>query len=369
MGKRELLIVLAFLVVGLVAYQLTAPPPKEGERGFSLTRMFSNLRREIRSESVRVTYTHEGRLAVSAAVAEVRLTPGRSVSMVITGEDRADIAYEMPVESTGPDEATATGSAKRTALQTDDLGSAMAVRISFPPEARQTASLTLRVPSRLTVRVESGARARITGVRAVHLANVPGEITLVEIAGAVSGTHRQGDLVVSGVGSVNLTLQSSRAKFRGIQHGLTLNTRGGECEISTSAGPIDITAMNGETTITAHDGPIQIGGEGGTVRVRAPSRDTKVDMRRAEVELQIAGAAGVTALTTDEPLRVLLDDSPPIEIDASASEGGHVQAADFNLQPTQEDRASRLTHVFGDKKLARVVLRNVRGDIVIGKRK
>jgi hypothetical protein len=46
-----------------------------------------------------------------------------------------------------------------------------------------------------------------------------------------------------------------------------------------------------------------------------------------------------------------------------------VQAGDFKLQVEAAERVSRLTHTFGDKPLARVILRNVRGDIVIGKRK
>ena len=98
--------------------------------------------------------------------------------------------------------------------------------------------------------------------------------------------------------SVNLTLQSSRLKLRGLQRGATLNVRGGECDISDSTGPLDVTAMNSETTVTAHDGTIQVGGEGGSVHLRAPGRDTKVDMRRADVELQITAPVSVAALTT-----------------------------------------------------------------------
>jgi hypothetical protein len=73
-------------------------------------------------------------------------------------------------------------------------------------------------------------------------------------------------------------------------------------------------------------------------------------------------------LTTDETLTLVLDGPPAIELDASTSDNGHVQAADFALQPETVERTSRLAHVFGPKG-ARVVLRNARADIVIGKRK
>ena len=76
MGKRELLIAVGFLVVGLVAYQLAAPPPKEGEHGFSLTRMFSEMRREIRGNPSRASVKLTGTLPVAEAITELRLAPG-----------------------------------------------------------------------------------------------------------------------------------------------------------------------------------------------------------------------------------------------------------------------------------------------------
>ena len=92
-------------------------------------------------------------------------------------------------------------------------------------------------------------------------------------------------------------------------------------------------------------------------------------MRRFHVAA-LSAITAVTALTTDEPLRITLEDGINIDIDASASAGGHVQASDFDLVAEKSDRISRLAHVFGEKKKsARIVLRNVRGDIVIGKRK
>ncbi len=35
MGKRELLLIGVFLVLGMGVYQMTAPPPKPGQEGFS----------------------------------------------------------------------------------------------------------------------------------------------------------------------------------------------------------------------------------------------------------------------------------------------------------------------------------------------
>src|SRR5262245_12974135 len=157
MGKRELLIAVIFGAVGFVVYQLTAAPPKPGERGFSLTQFFSGLRKEIRSHSVSAKETVSGALPLPGGVTELRVTVGRGTPITITGESRDDIAYEMPVESTGPDEATASSYAKKTQLRTDNLGASLALTIKFPDEARQTASLLLKVPAKLAVRVENAS--------------------------------------------------------------------------------------------------------------------------------------------------------------------------------------------------------------------
>ena len=37
MGKRELLLIFCFVIVGVVIYQATARPPAPGERGLSLS--------------------------------------------------------------------------------------------------------------------------------------------------------------------------------------------------------------------------------------------------------------------------------------------------------------------------------------------
>ena len=123
--------------------------------------------------------------------------------------------------------------------------------------------------------------------------------------------------------------------------------------------------------MVAHDGAVQIGGEGGEVTIRAAARDTKVDMRRADGQpSQLDGAATVTALTTDEPLRIALEDGMQHRR-RRQRERGRTGAGDAisTWSPRRATAISRLAHVFGDKKSARVVLRNVRGDIVIGKRK
>lgn len=368
MGKRELLIIVAFVAVGALAYQITAPPPKAGQSGFSLSRIFSGIRREISANAATATLTRTGTVTLRPGVTELRLSTARSVPVTITGERREDIAYELWVESNGPDEATAKAYAGRTVLREDDLGPALALALSFPREGTQKARVVLRVPAHLAVRIENSGRVTVSDVAGLDLRNTTGETTVSGVAGTVTGSHRSGDLTVTKAGAVDLTLSSARARLLDISGAITLSARNGDCAISGSRGPVVATLSNVEFTVTEHAGTIRVSGDGGTLRVPLPSRELSVDVRRMVVEVTLDAATPATIITSDEPLRLIISGQPSLTLDAVATEGGRLQATDFKLPPTTQDRESRLSASLGAGG-TRVVLRNTRGDIVISQRK
>jgi hypothetical protein len=227
--------------------------------------------------------------------------------------------------------------------------------------------VVIKVPARLTVRLEPGGRPRVRGVSGVRLSRVTGEVILEDIRGSVTGTHASGDLTINGAGSVSLVLISSRLKLSRIERGVTANARSGECEVRESRGPLALTANSTRVTLVSHDGPIDIDGEGGQIKVDRPIQPVRIDIRRAAVEVTLAAATPVSVITTEGATRLLLDGSPAIQLDAVAT-NGTINASDFSLQPERSERVSRLTHDFG-AKTARVVLRNFRSEIVIARAK
>ena len=366
MGKRELLIAIAFIAVGAVAYQLTAPPATPGQEGFSFSKLWSNARRGIRSNNTQASLTQTGTIALRPNQQELRVT-GVSRGTRIMGESRTDIAYELTATSNGPDQAAAAALAGQVALKPDDLGTILALRVIYPRDGSQWASLVLRVPAQLAVRIDGGTGAYATKVTAVDIENVVGDVTILEIAGALTGQHRNGDLRATGIGVVKLTLNRSQATFEHVLRGLTLDARNGELHIAGSSGPIQLDAQGTETTIKDHSGSIRVAGSGGRVIVASPHGETNIDMRGAEIEVTLSKAVPLSLLTSEDTLRLLLDGPPAIIIDAIASEG-KIQAADFQLQGEAGDRETKLSHVFGAGG-PRVTLRNSRGDIVIRKAK
>jgi len=364
MGKRELLIIAGFLVVGALVYQFTAPP-STGTSGFSLANLFSEARREIRGNPGRANVTHTATIPLEAGHRELRILR-LTESVKVVGEDRTDIEYALTVSSTGPDDATAKQYADKTVFERDDVADSLVLRVFYPDEASQETSLVVKVPTRLAVRVESAEGVAITGVAAAHIESARGDIVITNIAGGVTGAHQDGDVTVTNAGSVKLRLSRLRSKFDNVTGALTLDARDGECTIVKSSGALEIDSQRAEITVTGHRGTTIVRGSDGRVTIDSPGAESKVDMRRAEVELTLTGNVPVTILTTDETARVIIKDTASVELDAMST-SGKIQAADVNLTPDTVGDNTKLVHTFGAGRGARVTIRNTRGEIVVRK--
>jgi hypothetical protein len=365
MGRRELLIALAFVVVGIVAYQFGTPPAKAGQ-GFSLSRFLTAARKQIQSDGAQASYTQRGTLPVGPDLVEVRvahITHG----VTITGEARSDIAYELKVDSTGPDGATALSYAQRTTLTSDDLGSALALGADYPSEGSQVAVLTLRVPMRLSARLDNTESVRITHIGGVRLDGVSGDAVLDGLSGAVTGQFRTGSLQVTGASAVDMALQGANATLDEVAHDVTLTVHAGRCTLSHIKGAIEIDATNTEVFVTEPRGGVHVGANGGHVSVTRPEHAIDLEGRRTGLDVILASAVPMTLITSEEPLSLRFEAAPPaITVDAAASDGGSIRADDPRLAITSDHRTQRLEHDFGGPSAPRVVLRNQRGEIVIG---
>jgi hypothetical protein len=372
MGKRELLIIVAFVVVGAVAYQITAPPAKDGE-GFSFSRLWRETRRNMRGNAPIATHNSSGTFELDAAVRQLRVS-GFNRGVRIIGERRDDIGYELSVGSSGPDEATALALARDTHILQDAVNESLGLYVKAPGEGSQYSSVLLRVPQRLAVRVDgpvgsaSGgtAGARIETVAALEL-EATGSVTVDGVAGAITGSHGSGELHVSNAGSVDLRLDGSRARFAQVAEGLTITGRQARCEIASSGGAIDVSGNGVTSTIRDPSGPVRVSGSSGRVTIDGPRAETRIDVRRTEVQVTLHAPAPITILTTDSPARLLLAGNVPIAIDAVTTGSGRITATEFGLSPETTNGEQRLTHTIGSASSARVTIRNQRGHIVIGR--
>ncbi len=242
MGKRELLLIAGFVILGSAIYWATAPPAAPGERGFSLASLISEIRREIRgnpfSAEVKTTTT----LPKKPELTELRFEfKDGSYPLTVVGETRDDISCELSVWSNGPDEIQAKRFAAETKLSVSDPGSNLVLWVEFPQPGQQRASLSIRVPSSLAVRVQpSRSRISIENVTSVELAEARGQVLVSKIKDRVAITHRGGELEVEGVGALKLSTRGSTVHLRDVMGDAVLQTNAGEVRAWGLAGSINV---------------------------------------------------------------------------------------------------------------------------------
>lgn len=328
MGKRELLLIAAFVIAGAIVYQVTAPPPAPGERSFSARQLVEDFRRHLRgnraSAEVVTTSTHP----VEAAITELRIgarprNPPPEVT--ISGEDRQDISAEFRVHSNGYDDAEAQRLAKATILKIEPDGVRLLVTVSYPVEGRQSAALVLRVPARLQVKLDPiSSPTRISGVAAVDLTNSRGESNFKQIAGRVSGTYRGGELRIADAGAVKLSTNGADIRLERIRGDVSVNMRGGELRGTELGGPIDLDTNGVDIELEKLDkatGMVRINASGGTVSLKGLRTEGRIDVRSAEVDAVIERAATLAIYAEGGES---IDITPPpggYQLDAVASQG------------------------------------------------
>ncbi len=131
MGKRELLLVVCFLIVGVVVYQATAPTPAPGERGLSLGRLIEAARREIGGNRAVADLTTTSTHKVTGEITELRIT-GPISEVEVLGEDRSDVESTLTVNSRAYNDAEAKQYAQESKLVADQTAAALILRMQFP---------------------------------------------------------------------------------------------------------------------------------------------------------------------------------------------------------------------------------------------
>ena len=327
MGKRELLLIVGFVLAGTVLYQAMAPPAAPTDRGLSISRLLDRARREIRGNRAAADLARTTTYPVDADVTELRLSG--VMDLQVTGEDRDDVEADLRVHSMAYDEAEARRFAEETRLKEDRPAGSLALSLSYP-EGRQTGrqrtSLVLKVPARLRVRVEgSASKLGVTGVEAVELLNIRGETTVKNTAGRVAINHRNGPVVVDGAAAVKLTGRNSEVTLGRVRGDLSIVMEGGGRLLQASGPPgaVDLESRNADITLqdlSGTRGPIRANAVGGALTLQGVRADTRIDGRNTRIAVALSAAAPIVIYS--EGADVVL--TPPVagyRLDAVAVEG------------------------------------------------
>jgi hypothetical protein len=380
MGKRELLLAAAFILVGLVVYQVTAPPPDPNERGFSLSRIIDNIRREVRGRPESAEATHVLTRPLPESIQEIRLRmPVGGIS--ITGEARPDLGAELHVVSNGYDKAEAEQLVKASTLKFDEAGGVLMIALDLPREGQQRPTLRLKIPSRLGVRIdEKNGELTISNVALVAMGVTRGATTISAVAGAVSATQRGSTITVNDIGSLKLTTNAgANARVSNVRGDVTLSLQTGELRAEGLAGTLEVESRAAEMHFEGLDGlkgSVRVNANLGEVVFVGLRTETRIDGRQAEIRVDQAAPAPL-AIYNDgtEPIEVTLPAggfkidalavNARVTLDAALEQGGlRVEAPDEGTVPPPPRREARVLGTIAGGGPT-ITLRATRGDIVL----
>lgn len=370
MGKRELLIALAFLVAGTIVFQFSAPPAKPASTGFSFSKLIDSARREIKGNQSYPAPKRTMTYAVTPDITELRLTglSGSGVAKIV-GDARTDVSMDLFVTSTGEDQTAATAIANKTIVKEDRVGGTLTLTVVFPTEETQTGRVEIQIPERLAVKLDGLRETTISHVRAVDFVNPTRGTTLIDhVAGRVSGEQSAGAITLASIGALKMTLTRTRGRISDVAGESSLDVRDGDTEIITSRGPLTIEQRRGNITIRGHKGPVNVSGTEGRVRVEGTLDEVRCDLRRTEVDAELARNVASSLVTSDEELRVSWADAANVRLDAVAT-NGKIDATAWSLTPGGTSTEARLDAALGTANAAapRVSLRNQNANIVVQK--
>jgi hypothetical protein len=316
MGKRELLLIAAFVLVGGIVYQFTAPPPAPGERNFAPGQVLEHVRRAMRGNRASTELTTRTTHPVDADVSELRFADLKSTNVNITGEDRSDIVAELRVRSNAYDDDEAQRTAKESVLKVDRAGSRMVFTVSYPEAGVQRGWITMKVPKRLAVQVQGGGNdLSFNHIAALQLGGARGKVAISDVKALVSGAHRGGELSIVNAGAVKLTVNGTDAEIERIGGETSITMRGGELKCAELAGPIDLETQGTDIMLDRMEktgGIVRINAVGGSLEVKGLRTEGRFDVRGAEVDATIDRAA---------PLAIYSEGGASIELTAPA--GGY----------------------------------------------
>jgi DUF4097 and DUF4098 domain-containing protein YvlB len=373
MGKRELVLISVFVVLGFCVYQFTAPPPLPGSEGVSIGGIFRNMQRTIHGARESAVADSTQNAPIDAAIKELRLNIPRMSDVTVTGEDRSDLSAEVHVTARGYDQAEAKAGAEAVKLKIDRVGDALVVildtsaTLKLPRNNSQgQIVIVLKVPSRLGLRAEPhSGRLVATHLASAEIMASRGETRMSAIPGRLVLTHSGGALELEDLGSLKLNARNSRGSVKKVSGALAVDSIGSDLAMNGIIGPLEIEARNTDLKIDDIKGlkaPLRINSTSGEIIVRGLRSEARLDGRNSVVEVTLDAPAPVTIYNLGD-IRVT---APPggYTLDAVATEG-HITMDDGDLKPSEGPDP----HVTGPVRGGgpTLTLRSTRGSITVRK--
>ena len=370
MGKRELLLIAGFVLAGILVYAVTAPEPAPDQQRFSIGKLIEGLRREVRGNHASAEVRSSRILPLSPAIGEIRFETDRA-ALSVSGEDRPDVAFDLLVWSNGSDVADAQKYASETSLEVSEVGRALVVSIDYPEPAQQRATLTVRLPKALAVRVQqSRGKLDIGNIASAEIADARGQVTIRGVSGRLVTVHRGGTLTIENVGELKLSTRGSNVSLQDVKGEAGLQLQAGELRASAIAGPLDVESNGAQIELKdwpAVRTPMRLSTTGGSLTIAGLTSEARVDARDTKLDIAIEKPAPVEIYAYGDLPMTITVPAAGFDLEAVAIDGRVAVPDGFAaVKTTGNEQRLHATIGGGGPK---ITLRSSRGDIAIRSRK
>jgi hypothetical protein len=364
MGKRELLLISGFAVIGLLVYQLTMPATADTGGGFGA--WWARIRSHVAQNWIEQHYERKDEVAVPATVRTVTVQLDRA-TLTILGEPRDTVAVDLSGVVYGSDEQMAKTLEQQITVRVTTEGPVMKLDVTLPKRddlaRRPRVQLTLRVPQRLGIELRlGGGELDVTNVGSVQVVKATGRVRIASIAGAVTGDMGPGEIEIDHAGSVAIETRSSQVRVADVAGTFEVEARRGDFRVRGIGGAAHFEGRDVEAEIEDVAGPLRLSGSGGEVRVRDVRGPITAETERTTLKLTPGSAVAISATTEHDAIELTL---PPtgILLDAQAT-NGDIRAPEglITVQRSGDDAKAIGPLRGGGPK---VMLRTSRGDITV----
>ena len=370
MGKRELLLIGGFVLVGILVYAVTAPEPAPNQQGFSVGKLIEGLRREVRGNRASAEVRNARNVPLSPAIGEIRFETA-SATLKVSGEDRTDVGFDLLVWSNGYDEGDAKKYATETQLLVREVGRALVVSIDYPEPAQQRATLTVRVPKDLAIRVQqSRGRLEIGDVVSAEIVDARGQVTIRGVSGRLVAAHRGGTLTIETVGELKLSTRGSNVSLRDVKGQTSLQLQAGELRGAGIAGPLEVDANGAQIELKewpAVRKPLRFSTVNGSLTIAGLTSELRVDARDTKIDVAIDTPAAVEIYADGDLPMAITVPAAGFSIEALAIHGRLTVPEGFaDVKATGDEQRMQAAIGGGGPK---ITLRSSRGEIIVRSRK
>ena len=364
MGKRELLLISGFTVIGLLVYQLTMPATADTGGGFAA--WWARIRSHVQQQWVEQRYERKVAVPVPATAKTLAIELDRG-SVTIVGESRTDVALELSGVIFGSDQQLATALEKQIAVGATTDGPIMKVELTLPKrdnvERRPRVQLIVKVPARLGIELRlGGGELDVSNVASVHVAKATGRLRFASIAGAVSGELGPGEIDIDHAGSIAIETRNSQVRIVNVEGTFEAEARRGDFRARGIGGAAHLEGHDVEAELEDLAGPLHLTGSGGEVRVRGAKGPITAETERTTLKFTPGTAIAISATTEHDSIELTL---PPggVTLDAATTDGEIRTPEDLFTVQRDGDNAKVSGAVRGGGP--RIVLRASRGDITV----